>query len=382
MPNLLLVAETDQVSGPGNSWLEYVHLLNPDEFRGCLVCPGEGPLSARFREIGISTHTIAYPRLRKSIDPRLLWQFASSAPRVVAQLEELIRKEQADLVQVNTIINLWGAIASWRAGTPLLWHIHELIPRNLVNRLIHRFVASTATQIVVVSDAVKQRFLAEGVPESKVHVIHNGLRLAPFDAVGPDTIMHTRSSLGMTGDSIGVGIVGRITPSKGHSELVAALARVAPQFPSVRLVIAGEFLSPAYEAELRAQIQKLGLQQHVVLAGHQSDIPSLMNSLDLLVAPSTAPDSLPLAVLEGMAARLPVLASRVGGIPEEVIHGETGLLVAPGDAEALAEELLALLKDASLRQSLGRRGRARVERLFTAERMAQEFAELYHSMVE
>jgi len=382
MHRLLLVSETSQMSGPGNAWLEYVSLLDTAEFQSCLVCPPDGgPLVERFAAIGVPSRIIAYPRLRKTLNPKLLGQFARSGPPVLGQFAAIICEHQSDLVQVNTIINVWGALAAWRAGKPLIWHIHELTPRNWMNHLIHRLVAKVATKVVVVSDSVRQRFLSEGVPEFKLKVIHNGIQLERYDAVTQDQVIETRQALGLSRDTVGIGVLGRIDSGKGHLELIQALAPVIPEHPMVKLVVIGDPLSLAYKQKLQSEIAHLGLSRHIIFTGYRSDIPVLLNSLDLLVMPSVLPDSFPLAVLEAMAASLPVIASQIGGISEEVVHKETGLLVPPGDVTALSMAFRTLLETPQLLQSMGRQGRQRIEQRFTAKRMAESFAELYRNML-
>jgi glycosyltransferase involved in cell wall biosynthesis len=168
-------------------------------------------------------------------------------------------------------------------------------------------------------------------------------------------------------------MVGRLVPAKDPLTLLDAVRRL----PEARLVYAGD---GPLRSRIEASARDAGLDGRVSLLGVRADIPSLLSNYDILALPSLW-EGLPFAVIEGMMAGLPVVASRVGGVPELVEHGVTGFLVPAGDAAALADALRTLVNDGNLRRQMGGAGRARAIRQFTAERMVRETLAVYGSLL-
>jgi glycosyltransferase involved in cell wall biosynthesis len=170
-----------------------------------------------------------------------------------------------------------------------------------------------------------------------------------------------------------VGNVAALVPHKGQRHLIESALRVLPQVPDARFVIAGEGeLRPALER----QIKEHHLEKHVLLAGFRPDVLSLHKAFDLFVM-SSVTEGLGTSLLDAMACGKPVVATTAGGIPEIVVDGETGFLVAPRDHEAMADAIVRLLKDEALRKQMGEAGRSRVRVLFSAERMVHDTLRVY-----
>ena len=174
-------------------------------------------------------------------------------------------------------------------------------------------------------------------------------------------------------------MIARLAPQKGHRVLFDALPRVLERVPEARVRVVGhEELSTV--AELRAYAAGRGVADRVAFEGFRGDVPSVLRELDLFVLPSLW-EGFGLVLLEAMAAGRPVVASAVGPIPEVVVDGESGLLVPPGDPEALARAIVRVLEDAVLAERLGRAGRARVEQVFGLDRMVERTDALYQELV-
>jgi glycosyltransferase involved in cell wall biosynthesis len=191
----------------------------------------------------------------------------------------------------------------------------------------------------------------------------------------PGAGARARAALDLGPDDLVVAMVTVLRAGKGHEVALAALPALRERFPRLRLLVLGD--GPA-----RAQIERLAapLGPAVVFAGHRDDVPDLLAGADVLLHP-TARDALPSALLEAMAAGVPVVASRVGGVPEVVVDGETGLLVsAPPSAGVVTAALARLLGDPELRARLGKAGRTRYEREFTAERWAGRLRSVYEEV--
>jgi glycosyltransferase involved in cell wall biosynthesis len=187
-----------------------------------------------------------------------------------------------------------------------------------------------------------------------------------------------RRELGLADGTAAVGLVARLDHwGKGHKEFFTALASLKDRYPVQGLVIGGG----RRETEMRQLAVEMGLEERVRFLGQRDDVPDLLAALDIFVLPSHS-EGVSLALLEAMAAGLPVIASRVGGLPEVVTDGDTGLLIPPQDPEALAAALARLLDEPAWAKKLGENARRQVEENFSLERLGREINEIYGELVE
>ncbi|MGO0123314.1 glycosyltransferase family 4 protein [Desulfothermobacter acidiphilus] len=238
---------------------------------------------------------------------------------------------------------------------------------------IESWLARRCFRIVAVSQALREELVrAFGLSPERIEVIPNGIDLTPYSLGAlPPAIW---SELDLPAGVPLVGTVARLVPQKGLFYLLEALALTPPEIRPMLLVVGDGPL----RQELEEKARVLGLGERVRLVGYQppEEIPSILRSLDIFVLPSLS-EGMPLAVLEAMAAGKPVIATRVGGIPEAVLEGETGYLVPPGDSQALALALEKLLRSPDKARSMGAAGRRRAEELFSSRRMAQAVMGVY-----
>jgi glycosyltransferase involved in cell wall biosynthesis len=179
-------------------------------------------------------------------------------------------------------------------------------------------------------------------------------------------------------EAIVIGGIGRLDPVKGYDSLIQVVARLVAEFPNVILALAGS--GPDRE-RLNRIARESGIESRVRFLGFHADVRPVYQAFDVFAMPSLS-EALPYAVLEAMASGLPVVGTIVGGVPEIIVPGETGLLVPPRDPNALAESLRILLRDAGLRARMGTAGRERVMRHFHERDMVRRTMDLYRSMVE
>ena len=237
----------------------------------------------------------------------------------------------------------------------------------------HRRLVEQLDQLICVSEAARDSFLAVGIPEQRVRAVRNGIRPPPQ----VDNGRAIRRGLGFPAAARLVLTVGRFTAQKGHQTLVEALPAVLHVAPDTHLLWVG--VGPL-EDDLRARIRACGLSDRVHFLGQRSDVPALMAAADLFVLPSFF-EGLPLVVLEAMAAGLPVVGTRVCGLAEAIVDGMTGRLVEAGDAVALAAAIAEALGEPSLAARWGAAGKRLVAREFGASRMAAETAAIYHEVL-
>jgi len=208
--------------------------------------------------------------------------------------------------------------------------------------LLDRLGACFAKRVIAVSNAVRKDMIAMKIPDYKIQVIHNGINVNNF-ASNIDCSMK-RIELGLQDSDFIIGTVGNLLHAKGHEYLIYAAKHVISVMPNAKFLIIGE---GGLRQSLESLRDNLGLTNYVVFTGMRSDIHELLNLMNIFVLPSVR-EGLPFALLEAMASRKPIIASRVGGIPEIIIDNQTGLLVNPRDPIALAQSIIRLLKDPSL----------------------------------
>ena len=238
-----------------------------------------------------------------------------------------------------------------------------------------------ADAIVGVSDHTARTFVEAGYRSDRVHAVLNAIEPSRWDpSLDPAP---GRASLGVPNGAPLILSVARLFRSKGHFELLGALALVKRKFPDVRLAIVGsDYPAGSGTTEmLKEHARELGIAENVVFTGQRSDVASLLAACDVFSLPSFL-EPFGLVFAEAMAMKRPVVALTNGGTPEVVEHGKCGLLSPPGDVDALAANLLRLLDDPALRTQFGECGRLRVERLFTPQRMASDFARTYARLLK
>jgi glycosyltransferase involved in cell wall biosynthesis len=229
--------------------------------------------------------------------------------------------------------------------------------------------ARLCTWIVAVSDATRAALVAQGYPAERTITVRNGIDVG--DAAAPAAIAPAPSGPVLLE-------VGRLCDVKGQRDLIAAVPRLGRD--DVTLLLVGEDIETggAYRRMLEREAFDLGVGDRVRFLGRRDDVPALLAAADALVLPSSI-EGLPLVVLEAMAAQRPVVATAVGGTPEAVVDGETGLLVPPGDVDALARAVDSLLADPERARRLGEAGARRVRERFDADAAAQRVLGLYTS---
>jgi glycosyltransferase involved in cell wall biosynthesis len=246
--------------------------------------------------------------------------------------------------------------------------------RRIEYRIAHnsfsRWKYSQVDQFIAISRAVRDRLVADGVPASRVDVVHEGVDVDRVAAL-PSGNVHAVLFL-PTGAPI-VGTIGALVAQKDHHTLIEAAALVVRDVPDVRFVLLGK---GELRGALEEQIRHRHLERHVFLAGFRADVLELMKDFDVF-ALSSIQEGLCTSLVDAMAASKPAVATAVGGVPEVLEDGVTGFLVPARDHAALAERIVSLLHDRGLRRRMGEAGLARARRLFTVERMVEDTAAVY-----
>lgn len=313
---------------------------------------------------------------REGIESHLISCDGQMDRSVPASLRTLVKQTGADVVHAHGYkADVYLSFLLRRLRTPVVSTCHTWYDNDIFVRLygaLDRLALRRFAGVVAVSSEVERRLLHAGVPRHRVRLIRNGIDLDPFDRRRHPTSGERDASSGLT-----VGLVGRLSREKGIDLFLRAAASVLVQMPSTRFVVVGD--GPD-RAALEQLIGELGIGHRASLLGRREDMPSVYASLDVMVSASRQ-EGLPVALLEGMASGLPLVATAVGAVPSVIREGQTGILIPPENAELLASSILELLRDAPMRQRFGAAARTLIEDEFSADRMTSEYLHLYEEVV-
>ncbi len=329
---------------------------------------------------GFKGRVILIPSLRRDINPIL-------DTAAFLKLLSLCMRQRFDIVHTHTAkAGALGRLAARLSGTPVIVHTphgHNFYgyfgpQASAVVIYIERMLTRLTDRIIALTELEKKDNIAFNVAaDSKIDVIRQGLELGAY---APDAgrAADLKKALGIAAGENVVGMVGRLEPVKGSRYFIEAAAIVVKAVPQTKFIVVGE---GGLRAELEKRTRELGIDSHVVFTGWREDVPALLSVMDLLVMPSRN-EAVGMALIEAQARGIPVVATNVGGIPEVVENGRTGLLVGPDDAAALAGAITQLISDPARRLAMGAEARAWVAGKFDADTMAARISDLYMELLK
>jgi glycosyltransferase involved in cell wall biosynthesis len=371
------------VGGPSIHVVNLAAGLDPSRYEQLLVIGHESPAEGSMLDYALS----------RGVWPRRIEEIVTAfnlAPRdaiALKRLFSLMRLYRPHIAHTHTAkAGLLGRIAARLAGVPIIvhtFHGHVLHGyygpvQNWALRRMERTLAWFSHRLVTVSEQVKKELVEYRVagPE-RITVIPLGLELEPYlDAAARRG--EFRREMGLSSDAKLVGIVGRIFPVKNHALFLESAARIAAAEPAARFVIVGDGL---LRFALEQQARDLGIADRVLFTGWRSDLAPIYADLDILVGSSNN-EGTPLSAIEAMAASCPVVATRVGGVPDLISDYKTGRLVPPRDAEALAGAVLDLLHNPEMAQAMGRNAMISARERFDVKRLVHDVDHLYRGLLD
>ena len=356
-----------------------------DEINIVAVCP-EGELAEAFRKDDIKVITVNSKRIIKTLNPFKLLLYFYNFLQVNLKLIKIIRKYNIDILHANSLgSHIYSFFAAKLIGIPNIWHLHDILIKRISNRLLCKFLSKTASQIIVVSYAVKKSLIGFGVDSNKIKVVYNGLDLKRWNPEIYDK-SYLYKEFEINGSFFKIGIIGYLGECKGQEILLnAAVYLLKKGYKNLRFYIVGDelFKNENRYKESLYQISKINnLDDYVTFTGRRNDIPSILSFLDIIVACSRCPDSLPTAILEAMAMGKVVIGTNIGGIPEMIINDETGILIPPNDPEALAKAILDLINQPDKIKEMGIKARERIKSNFTIEKNVESIKKIYKKLVK
>jgi len=298
-----------------------------------------------------------------------------TALRAALEFRRFLRLQQVQIVQTFfESSDLWaGFVTKMMSGTKLIWSRRDMgILRDRKHRIAYRLMAGAPDAVFAVSEQVRRHCIeVDRIDSTRVHTIYNGLNLSDWNSVtGP----------AKTSGELLVTTVGNIRRVKGHDIFIKAAASIAPRFPKVSFSIAGDVLEPDYFAELQALVRDLNLSDRFHFAGGVTDMREHLSAADIFVLPSRS-EGFSNAIIEAMAASLPIVATNVGGNAEAVKDGVSGFIVPSEDPEALSAAIIRLLSDPYQAKAMGVAGKALATENFTTEAMMNRIAGAYENLL-
>jgi len=331
--------------------------------------------------------------LSRGVEPTVIPEIVTAfnlAPRdfkALWKLYSLMRRERPHVVHTHTAkAGLLGRVAAWLAGVPVIvhtFHGHVLHGyygpvKNQLLRWVERLLALTADRLVTVSEQVKNDLVGYGIAKAeKISVVPLGFDLEPF--LTADKFRGKfKQEITLSQEHKLIGIVGRIFPIKNHGLFLDAAACIARQDPLARFVVVGDGV---LRQTLENKARDLAIDDRVMFTGWRRDLPRICADLNVLVV-SSDNEGTPVSAIEAMAAGCPVVATRVGGLPDLIDDGRTGRLVPPRDADALASAVLSLLRSSPAARKMGNNAREFVRQRFAVRRLFADMDHLYTELLE
>lgn len=368
--NILYLHEARVFGGAEISLLALIKGLDRDRFLPIVACPPKSEFADKLGELGVRLCPIEYPGL-KNILATLV---------TIRSIKNIARRESVSLIHANSPrTNLMGAIAAKFAGIPIIWHERTLLEGGMVD--INRIFATLSDRIICNSEAIRKRWLKKRKFADKTLAILNGVDLARFNPnISGQSI---RGGLKLNSDTYVVGIISRLWPDKGHRDFITAASKVLKGIPDVCFIVVGDYSLPEYaglKRELDELIVSLGIKDKLMFVGFRSDIPQVIAGVDIVVLPSEV-EGCSRVLLEAMAMGKPVVATNLGGTPEIVDDGITGIMIPPNDPASLANALTKLLNDKELSMKMGRCGRIKAAESFSVEKNVAKTMAVYEEVL-
>jgi glycosyltransferase involved in cell wall biosynthesis len=375
---ILYISELADMGGGEQILLSWIKGLDRKNFQPAVLCSCEGPLPEKLRAMGVPVTIFPFGGIGR---------LAGFLPFIslcgVLRFLKLFQSMRPVLIHSNCFSGLiFSALPARILGIPLLWSDHGwAYGGGMQGKFINSFTAG----VTAVSETVRGFLLGGGsIAPGKVTVVYPGVDTVRFRKSGES--IEVRKEFSIPPGAFTVGLVGRLQEVKGHRLFLQAAAEIKKKYPDARFLIIGARLfdrraDDGYEADLAAWIKEFGLEANVIMTGHREDMPKLFSCLDVMICASRR-ESFCLAAAEALSCETPLVSTKCGG-PEEIIeNGVSGLLVPPGNSQAMAAAALRLLENRAEAAAMGRAGRARVAERFSPASASGRLRHIYGALLE
>ena len=371
--NILYLDSGSGIGGGQRSLLLLLNLLDKDRFTPFVGCLGDSPFAAEAEKTEARVVPLSLPAAHNKTDKVRRFTLGDLLEdlrqlKVILQLHRMVKRNAIDLIHANSLsVALLGGIVARINRIPILMHKRYATSYGVLDRICERLLH----RVILVSKATRWNF----APTAKQTLIYNGVDLDAFQA-SPEEVQDLRAELlpDASDASIVAGVVTRITPEKGIHFLVRAIAALKGLSlmtgTDIKLLIVG---GPYFQKDidymnaLKQEVADLGVEDSIIFTGFLSDTRVVTSLLDIVLVPSIIPEACPRTIIEAMAVGKPVIATPLGG-SKELVTPDTGILVPPEDASAIADAIAILTTDRERLRALGKASRNRAKQLFSSEK--------------
>jgi len=362
--------------------------LRKDLLQPILVYANEGIIVQQIKKHGIDSIqlqldnriTNIYPREIKIYNPFfiLLFFWRLMAGGAIIKLKKLLEKNEVKLIYcADNLSKLIGGIAGKMAGIKVVAHCHDDFKEDVLGKTMRIFYLMFLDRILTVSERVRNYFTVNGKISQKAITVYNGINANVFN---PQVVSsNIKNELGLGKNTFVIGSIGTLEKDKGQKFLIEAIAILKSEgINNIVCLICG---TGPEETNLKRLVDAKGVSDEVLFFGFRNDIPSVLKILDMVVITSLTIESFSMVAVEAMSMKVPVIATKVGGLPEVVDDGKTGILIPPGDVDALHKSLKYLIENSEIRINMGKEGRQRVLERFTIEENVRKTEQVFLEML-
>lgn len=375
-----------ELYGADKILLEILNNIDKNVFEPIVLLPNDGILKEELEKIGIEVHILKYPILRrKYFTPRGIIKYTFEYFKYGSQISKFVSQRNIDLLHVNTTAVLEGAYVKIRNKIPVVWHVHEIIiSPTIIFKFISLMIRWFSDKVITVSAATKNRLVeSKLVNPNEINVIYNGI--STTNIISENKNMDARKvkqHLKIPENAMIVGMIGRVNAWKGQDDFLKAMEIILAKNSNFHAILVGSvFSGEEFRMEkLKSIVQSSTFNSRIHLVEFTKDVASFYATFDIFVLPSINPDPLPTVVLEAMANALPIVGYNHGGVVE-MVDKSSGILVKPRDTDALANEILLLLENGSLRNKLGTGAQERQHDLFNLDTFVTNIERIYSELV-
>ena len=366
--NILYLDSGSGIGGGQRSLLLLLDLLDKARFTPFVGCLGDSAFAAEVEKTAASVVPLSLPAAHNKIDKvkrftlrDLLEDFRQL--RVIIELHQIVKRHAIDLIHANSLsVALLGGIVARLNRIPILMHKRYATSYGILDKLCEKLLH----RVILVSEATRWDF----APVEKQTLIYNGVDLNAFQASREEVeTLRTELFSDDLNAAVLVGVVTRITPEKGIHVLVSAMQALKGKTDVKLLIVGGPYFQKDvdYMDALKQEVADLGIEDSVIFTGFLSDTRIVTSLLDIVLVPSIIPEACPRTIIEAMAVGKPVIATPLGG-SKELVTPETGILVPPEDASAVADAIATLAADQERLDAMGNAARNRAVQLFSSEK--------------
>lgn len=301
-------------------------------------------------------------------------------PLAVIHIIKIIKKEQIDIIHVNGLLSLQAVMAAKITNRPVVWHlISTIYPKELI-LIIRPIIKICAGKMIFVAENTIGYYLGINYPKEKIEIIHEPVDVRYFDAkkISEHEKIAIRTELDIPSDFRIIGFVGNINPQKKLEYFIESAKIVKTAFPKTKFLIVGTKIKEykRYQENLDKLIRSYALDKDIIFLGKVHNLPKILSIVDIFLMTSIS-EGTPLVILEAMAMGIPVVAPDIGGISEQIVDGNTGIIVSQNHPEYISKAVIHLLEHSCERYRMGQNGRERTEKLFSLDICTEKHRRLY-----